>query len=125
MRKIIYSEYVNIEGTNNYKLEEKGEALFHQWGRDTHSDEDGSFSTAIIELEDGAVKNIPADQIRFVSGSIVNNWNTVKVDGDIIQRTLEFEKTPKEIKNGITVYPSIAECLEFKQRLIDEEAKGA
>ena len=71
MRKVIYSEYVRIEGKPGFKLVEKGEAIFHQWGRDTHSDEDGSFSTAIIELEDGTVKNIPAEQVRFISGPML------------------------------------------------------
>ena len=81
MRKVIYSEYVQngteeTIGSHSYsmkpkwELKEQGEAIFHQWGRDTHSDEDGSFSTAIIELEDGTVKNIPAEQVRFVSGPI-------------------------------------------------------
>ena len=90
MRKVIYSEYVQ-NGINEtisshsysskpaYELQEQGEALFHQWGRDTHSDEDGSFSTAIIELEDGIVKNIPAYQVRFISGPIVEtNVDTMK-----------------------------------------------
>ena len=71
MRKIIYSEYVRIEGKPGFKLAEKGEALFHQWGRDTYSEDgDGRFSTAIIELEDGTVKNIPAEQVRFISGPV-------------------------------------------------------
>ena len=91
MRIVIYSEYVKdgiVEKTTElssgggsyeckpkWKLEEQGEALFHQWGRDTHSDEDGSFSTAIIELEDGTVKNIPVEQIKFISGPIETGGN--------------------------------------------------
>ena len=85
MRKVIYSEYVKdgieesiTHGSHSssysrkpkWKLEEKGEALFHQWGRDTHSDDGGSFSTAIIELEDGTIKNIKAEQVKFISGPI-------------------------------------------------------
>lgn len=77
MRKVIYSEYVDkVEGLNpvatNWQLEEMGEALFHQFGID-HQDCEfgvGNFTTAIIELEDGTVKNIPAEQIRFISGPI-------------------------------------------------------
>ena len=72
MRKIIWSDRVRLDGTHLYRLREQGEALFHQWGRDTHSDEDGSFSTAIIELEDGTVKNIPAEQVRFISGELMH-----------------------------------------------------
>lgn len=93
MRKVIWSEYVQKVEYNDGSiedrpkndlaspnqsglkrrfsdLEDQGEALFHQWGRDTHSDEDGSFSTAIIELEDGTVKNIPAEHVKFISGPI-------------------------------------------------------
>lgn len=69
MRKIVYSEYVKGE-SNKWDLVEKGEALFHQWGRDTHSEEGGSFSTAIIELGDGTVKNIPVEHVRFISGKM-------------------------------------------------------
>lgn len=100
MRKVIWSEYVKKQKIEPYagqkggpgkvyhELEEQGEALFHQWGRDTHSDEDGSFSTAIIELEDGTVKNIPAEQVRFISGEIsdkVTIEGDVKPDFDIIK----------------------------------------
>jgi hypothetical protein len=75
MRKVIWSKNVKVGehprcGNFIWKMKEQGEALFHQWGRDTHSDEDGSFSTAIIELEDGTVKNIPAEHVRFISGPI-------------------------------------------------------
>ena len=77
MRKVIYSEYVNrVEGLNpittNWQLEEKGEALFHEWGCNFEEFEfgAGTFSTAIIELEDGTVKNIPAEHIKFISGEI-------------------------------------------------------
>ncbi|MCK5612785.1 hypothetical protein KAR91_63520 [Candidatus Pacearchaeota archaeon] len=72
MRKIVYSEHVRIEGKPGFKLVEKGEALFHQWGSNYEEFENGTgnFSTAIIELEDGTVKNIPAEQIRFISEPI-------------------------------------------------------
>lgn len=101
MRKVIWSEYVQKKEyqpngvtikRQYWDLEEKGEALFHQWGRDTHSDEDGSFSTAIIELEDGTVKNIPAEQVRFISGPLIDKVTiegNVKPDFDIIK---EFKK---------------------------------
>ena len=78
MRKVIYSEYVDVGEPGrppwvraDWKLAEKGEALFHQWGRGTHAEEgDSSFSTAIIELADGTVKNIPAEHVRFISGEV-------------------------------------------------------
>ncbi|MCK5603542.1 hypothetical protein KAR91_16780 [Candidatus Pacearchaeota archaeon] len=87
MRKVIWSEYVQngIEetlSTSNqisgyqrkpkWELREQGEAIFHGWGVNYEEFETGAgnFSTAIIELEDGTVKNIPAVQVRFISGEI-------------------------------------------------------
>ena len=95
MRKVIWSEYIEKVEYNDgsiesapkndlaapnqsglkrsfYDLEEQGEALFHAWGVNYEEFETGAgnFSTAIIELEDGTVKNIPAEHIRFVSGEI-------------------------------------------------------
>ena len=45
-----------------------GYAKFHQWGTDYEELETGpgQYSTAIIELPDGEVENIPADMIEFV-----------------------------------------------------------
>lgn len=44
-------------------------AYFHQWGIDYEELRDGvgHFSTAIVELEDGTVKNYPACLIQFVN----------------------------------------------------------
>lgn len=95
MRIVIYSEYIakveykdgsiEIAPKNDLAalnqsglkrrfcdLEEQGEAIFQQWGMDYEEFEAGAgnFSTAIIELEDGTVKNIPAEQVRFISGEI-------------------------------------------------------
>lgn len=86
MRKVIYSEYVRkheyyddsmgalsgkIKRSYN-ELEEQGEALFHQWGNDFEEFENGvgTYSTAIIELEDGTVKNVPVEHIQFIGGEI-------------------------------------------------------
>jgi len=51
-----------------WELNEKGEALFHQWGMNYEEFETGpgNYSTAIIELPDGQIKNVPAENIRFV-----------------------------------------------------------
>ncbi len=45
----------------------KGEAIFHQFGVDYEEFESGpgNFSTAIIELPDGTVKNVPVENIEF------------------------------------------------------------
>lgn len=37
---------------------------FHTWGYDV--DDGATYSTAIVELEDGTVTTPPADKIRFV-----------------------------------------------------------
>lgn len=83
MRKIRYSEYVkktrsNVNTKGGYQsptymeLEDKGEAVFHQWGSDYEEFDTGAgnYSTAIIELPDGEVKNIPADHIKFIDQSL-------------------------------------------------------
>lgn len=83
MRKVIYSEYVNEAELSSGKkiysnLEEQGEALFHSWGMCIQREGEPATSSAIIELEDGTVKNIPAEQVRFISGPIVD---TVTIQG--------------------------------------------
>ncbi|MCK5607495.1 hypothetical protein KAR91_36770 [Candidatus Pacearchaeota archaeon] len=75
MRKVVYSEVVPEKcelGVWTYPAKEKGEALFLAFGVDYEQLDmaAGMFSTAIIELEDGVVKNIPVEQIRFISGEI-------------------------------------------------------
>lgn len=77
MRKVIYSKH--IEKTRKkpksgetkvyFELEEQGEALFHQLGVDYHEFDcgPGIFTTAIIELENGQIKNIPVEHIRFIT----------------------------------------------------------
>lgn len=67
MRKVIFSEYVQNQYTGMWDLRETGEATFHQFGVDYEEFETGlgNFSTAIIELPDGTVKNVPVHHIRF------------------------------------------------------------
>lgn len=73
MRKVIYSERVMTEDTgleDMAPMVEQGEALFHQWGLGVFKYSGPNVSTAIIELEDGTVRNVPAEQIRFISGEL-------------------------------------------------------
>ena len=78
MRKVIYSKSVRKERPRTkpgepfkpeiyYEMEEQGWATFHQFGIDFEEFEGGpgSFTTAIIELADGQVLNVPAENIRF------------------------------------------------------------
>ena len=55
------------EGPSLYKRALKGQAIFHQFGVDYEEFETGpgNYSTAIIELPDGTVRNIPVENIAF------------------------------------------------------------
>lgn len=67
MRKVMVSEHKQ-QPDKKWKLEEKGEALFHAFG--TNYEEfltgAGNFSTAIIEWPDGTVGNVPVEHVRFL-----------------------------------------------------------
>lgn len=66
MRKVIVNERNFVKG--KWKTEEKGEAIFHQFGCDFIEFEGGpaNFTTAIIEWPDGTVENISCGRIRFL-----------------------------------------------------------
>lgn len=71
MRKVIYSEYVRVDreirNGSYMDLQEKGEALFHEWGLDYHEFEEGgcSFTVGVLELDNGQIILIEAAHIRF------------------------------------------------------------
>ena len=50
-----------------FGTEKAGEGVFHAWGVDYEDSEDGpgNFSTAIVELNDGTVQNVPVELVRF------------------------------------------------------------
>ncbi len=68
MKQVIYSEYKRREGEKHISLIEIGEATFHQFGVDYEEFDCGpaNFTTAVIELDDGTIKNVPVQTIRFV-----------------------------------------------------------
>lgn len=72
MRKVIYKENVLVTKQDGsrpaWELQDKGEALFHQFGLDYEEFESSgcSFSVAILELADGQVITVPAHLIRFI-----------------------------------------------------------
>ena len=68
MRKAILYEWRKPAGEKNYIRVEIGTVKFHQFGMDYEEFETGpgNFSTAIVECDDGTVKNVPADLIKFV-----------------------------------------------------------
>lgn len=61
------TRYGNID---RYEKSEFQSGVFHQFGCDVEEDEQGfsSYSTAIIELEDGVVINQPLNLFRFTDG---------------------------------------------------------
>lgn len=71
MRKVIYSEYekrIEEPKIGAFELIEKWEATFLEFGIDYQEllNGVGNYSTAIIELSDGSIKNIPVEQVRFI-----------------------------------------------------------
>jgi len=62
MRRVAYSVTSGTEAGTS------GEASFHQFGTDFQEFEIGpaAYSTAIIELDDGRVLNLPCENIQFL-----------------------------------------------------------
>ena len=77
MKRVIYSELEHVKATTEHKqylkLEPKGEAEFHAFGVDYEEFESGpgNFSTAIIELDNGSILNIPVDRIKFIKEEVL------------------------------------------------------
>lgn len=67
MRRVMVSEYKQ-QPDNTWKLEEAGEAIFHQFGCNYEEFESGAgnVTTAIVERPDGSVGNVPVECIRFI-----------------------------------------------------------
>ena len=42
---------------------------FHQWGCDYEEFEEGpgNYSTAIVELADGTIRNVPVEMVKFIN----------------------------------------------------------
>lgn len=61
---------LNEEGDAHTKVE-KGSAKFHQWGTNYElvNGTVGQYTTAIIELPDGSVDNIPAENVKFIDAT--------------------------------------------------------
>ena len=67
-RKVNWFKWEQVAGEAKYGKVPKGTAIFHQFGVDYEEFESGpgNFSTAIIELDDGTVKNVPVRNIAFI-----------------------------------------------------------
>lgn len=66
-RKVIIYEYKKVKGKVTYDKVCVGNGIFHAWGVNFEEFEmgPGNYSTAIIEMPDGSVKNVPVEMIVF------------------------------------------------------------
>ena len=64
--------YKSVLAANHqqYDTVEDGQGLFVQYGCDYEEFESGpgNYSTAIVEMPDGTVKNIPVGKLKFLDG---------------------------------------------------------
>lgn len=67
MRRVMVSANTR-QANGTWKPEEKGEAMFHQFGCNYEEFDGGpgNFTTAVIEWPDGTVGNVPVEHIRFL-----------------------------------------------------------
>lgn len=75
MKKVKYFGWDKVEGASYMARNEKGEALFLQFGVDFeyHDVGVGNYSTAIIQLDNGEIKNLPVEDIVFFEEDITPN----------------------------------------------------
>ena len=66
-RNVFVYEYRKVDGKSYYDMFPIGEGIFHQFGVDYEEFETGpgNYSTAIVEMPDGSVKNVPVELIVF------------------------------------------------------------
>ena len=64
-----------------WAMKKEGEGVFHQFGVDYEELEGGpgNYSTAIVEMQDGTVKNIPVGLIKFIKDEETININEYKI----------------------------------------------
>jgi hypothetical protein len=67
LRKVVVYKYERVKGQTHYEKVPDGYGLFHQWGVEFEEFENGpgNYSTAIIEMSDGSVRNVPVELIVF------------------------------------------------------------
>jgi len=68
MKKVKVFKYEKVGNNSNCDKVLDCEAQFHEFGVDYEEFETGAvnFSTAIIELENGEIKNVPVELITFI-----------------------------------------------------------
>ena len=70
MRKVKVFKIHWSTGTQSMEKELVGIGEFHQFGADYEEFETGpgNYTTAIVEMPDGTIHNVPAEQIQFITG---------------------------------------------------------
>jgi hypothetical protein len=66
-RKVVVYEWQKVKGQSHCEKVPVGHGIFHQFGVDYEEFETGpgNYSTAIIEMPDGSIKNVPVENIVF------------------------------------------------------------
>lgn len=66
-RKVVVYEWQKVKGQHYNEKVSVGHGLFHQFGVEYEEFETGpgNYSTAIIEMPDGSVRNVPVELIVF------------------------------------------------------------
>ena len=82
-RRVTYKEYIKSD-SGKWKPQDRGEADFLEFGLD--SDEHHIWSAAILELDDGQVKVVPAENIRFISKYTLEDEELAKQRRDALRR---------------------------------------
>ena len=79
-RKVVVSHMVSVPSESGvrrgtWRLQETGEAVFHQFGVGYEEFESGpgNFTTAIVEWPDGRVESVPLEHVRFVTPNEQHN----------------------------------------------------
>ena len=67
-RKVITYKWEKVKNESYYEIIENGIGTFIKYGVDynEHDSGPGNFSTAIVEMPDGSVKNLPLNLIKFL-----------------------------------------------------------
>ena len=66
-RKVVVYEWQRVKGQNHSDKVAVGNGIFHQFGCDYEEFETGpgNYTTAVVEMPDGSVKNVPVEMIVF------------------------------------------------------------
>lgn len=74
LKNVVFHMFHFDTDKEEYVKTERGAARFHQWGLSYEYVEGvpAQYTTAIIELPDGSIENVPAENIRFVENEQLN-----------------------------------------------------